>query len=61
MCAIEVTLHSLEWQDIAQSEQEVLKRALQAVSHVQEWLAASTLCDLLRDPGAGRGARNDAR
>jgi hypothetical protein len=53
LCAIEVTLHSLELQDLLPSQQEVLKRALQAVSCVQEWLAASVLRALVCQPREG--------
>ncbi|MGC3980074.1 MAG: hypothetical protein QM808_02310 [Steroidobacteraceae bacterium] len=49
LCAIEVTLHSFELQDMAPAEQEVLKRALQAVSCAQEWLAARALRGLVKD------------
>lgn len=49
LCAIEVTLHSFELHDMAPAEQEVLKRALQAVSGVQEWLAGSGLRGLLKE------------
>lgn len=38
ICLVEVTLHSLEWQEIASPEQEVLKRALKAIWVVHDWL-----------------------
>ncbi len=38
ICLVEVALHSLEWQEIASPEQEVLKRALKAIWVVHDWL-----------------------
>lgn len=38
ICLVEVTLHSLEWQEIASPEQEVLKRALKAIWVVHDWI-----------------------
>ena len=37
-CLVEVTLHSLESQEIACPEQEVLKRALRAIWSVYDWI-----------------------
>lgn len=38
ICLVEVTLHSLESQEIASPEQEVLKRALKAIWIVHDWI-----------------------
>ena len=38
ICLVEVTLHSLEWQEIAFPEQEVLKRALKSIWSVHDWI-----------------------
>ncbi len=38
ICLVEVTLHSLEFQEIASPEQEVLKRALKAMWSVHDWI-----------------------
>lgn len=38
ICLVEVTLHSLESQEIASPEQEVLKRALKALWVVHDWI-----------------------
>lgn len=38
ICLAEVTLHSLESQEIASPEQEVLKRALKAIWIVHDWI-----------------------
>ena len=38
ICLVEVTLHSLEFQEIASPEQEVLKRALKAIWFVHDWI-----------------------
>ena len=38
ICLVEVTLHSLEFQEIASPEQEVLKRALKAIWSVHDWI-----------------------
>lgn len=38
ICLVEVTLHSLESQEIASPEQEVLKRALKAIWVVHDWI-----------------------
>ena len=38
ICLVEVTLHSLEWQEIASPEQEVLKRALKSIWAVHDWI-----------------------
>lgn len=38
ICLVEVTLHSLESQEIASPEQEVLKRALKANWVVHDWI-----------------------
>lgn len=38
ICLVEVTLHSLESQEIASPEQEVLKRALKAIWSVHDWI-----------------------
>ena len=43
---IEVTLRSLESQDIAPSEQEVLRHALKAISTVRSWLGELRLSHL---------------
>jgi hypothetical protein len=46
ICLVEVTLHSLKSQEIASTEQEVLKRALKTIWRVHDWLGALTLNDL---------------
>jgi hypothetical protein len=38
LCLVEVAMHSLEWQEIAFPEQEVLKRALKSIWSVHEWI-----------------------
>lgn len=38
ICLVEVTLHSLESQEIASPEQEALKRALKAIWIVHDWI-----------------------
>lgn len=38
ICLVEVTMHSLESQEIATPEQEVLKRALKAIWSVHDWI-----------------------
>lgn len=38
ICLVEVTLHSLESQEIASSEQEVLRRALKSIWSVHDWI-----------------------
>ena len=38
LCLVEVAVHSLEWQEIAFPEQEVLKRALKSIWSVHEWI-----------------------
>jgi len=38
ICFVEVTQHSLESQEIAWPEQEVLKRALRAIWSVHDWI-----------------------
>ena len=46
ICLVEVTLHSLESQEVAFSEQEVLKRALKAIWFVHDWIDSLKLDDL---------------
>lgn len=46
ICLVEVTLHSLEWQEIASPEQEVLKRALKAIWTVHDWIDDLAFKDL---------------
>jgi hypothetical protein len=46
VCLVEVTLHSLMSQEIASPEQEVLKRALKTIWHVQNWMGGLRLNDL---------------
>jgi hypothetical protein len=38
ICLVEVTLHSLESQEIASPEQEVLRRALKSIWSVHDWI-----------------------
>lgn len=38
ICLVEVTLHSLEWQEIAFPEQEVLRRALKCIWSAHDWI-----------------------
>lgn len=38
LCLVEVATHSLEWQEIAFPEQEVLKRALKSIWSVHDWI-----------------------
>jgi hypothetical protein len=42
ICLVEVTMHSLESQEIAHPEQEVLKRALKVIWCVHDWIDEST-------------------
>lgn len=46
ICLVEVTLHSLESQEIASPEQEVLKRALKAIWIVHDWIDGLTPNDV---------------
>jgi hypothetical protein len=48
ICLVEVTLHSLESQEIATPEQEVLKRALKTIWCVHDWMGELRLNDLAR-------------
>lgn len=45
---VKVTLHSLERQEIASPEQEVLKRALKALQYVDDWISKLRVFDLAR-------------
>lgn len=47
ICLVEVTLHSLESQEIATPEQEVLKRALKAIWCVHDLLDSLKLDDII--------------
>lgn len=47
ICLVEVTLHSLESQEIATPEQEVLKRALKAIWCVHDWIDELRLDDII--------------
>jgi hypothetical protein len=38
LCLVEVAMRSLEWQEIAFPEQEVLKRALKSIWSVHDWI-----------------------
>jgi hypothetical protein len=38
ICLVEVTLHSLESQEVASPEQEVLRRALKSIWSVHDWI-----------------------
>lgn len=49
ICLVEVTLHSLESQEIASPEQEVLKRALKALWVVHDWIDDLTFKDSERE------------
>lgn len=53
ICLVEVTLHSMESQEIASPEQEVLRRALKAIWSVHDWIYELPPNDLNRD-GANR-------
>jgi hypothetical protein len=53
ICLVEVTLNSLESQEVAAPEQEVLKRALKTLWIVQTWMGGLRLKDLARG-GAGQ-------
>lgn len=55
ICLVEVTLHSLEFQEIASPEQEVLKRALKAIWSVHDWID-----ELATDRPDGEGAYGEA-
>jgi hypothetical protein len=46
ICLVEVTLHSLESQEIGSPEQEVLRRALKAIWCVHDWVYELTPDDL---------------
>jgi hypothetical protein len=52
ICLVEVAMHSLESQEIAFPEQEVLKRALKAIWLVHDWINELRLDD---DEEANRG------
>lgn len=56
ICLVEVTLHSLESQEIATPEQEVLKRALKAIWCVHDWMDDLSL----DDPARGSAGRKEA-
>lgn len=56
ICLVEVTLHSLESQEIGSQEQEVLRRALKAIWCVHDWLYKLPP----GDPGAAGPERKDA-
>lgn len=51
ICLVEVTLHSLESQEIGFPEQEVLKRALKSIWSVHDWID-----ELKTDDTAGESA-----
>lgn len=55
ICLVEVTLHSLESQEIGSPEQEVLRRALKAIWYVHDWVYELTPDDL----GASGSDRED--
>jgi len=38
ICLVEVSMHSLELQELGSSEQEVLRRALKAIWFVHDWI-----------------------
>jgi hypothetical protein len=38
ICLVEVSMHSLELQELASPEQEVLRRALKAIWFVHDWI-----------------------
>lgn len=46
ICLVEVTLHSLESQEIGSPEQEVLRRALKSIWCVHDWVYELTPGDL---------------
>jgi len=45
ICLVEVTMHSLESREIGHPEQEVLKRALNVIWSVHDWIDESTSGD----------------
>jgi hypothetical protein len=53
ICLVEVTVHSLDAQEVACPEQEVLKRALKAIWFVHAWIAEQLPADLT-DEGTDR-------
>lgn len=55
ICLVEVTLHSLEWQEIASPEQEVLKRALKAIWVVHDWIDDLAFKELKSEDAAQEG------
>ena len=55
ICLVEVTLHSLESQEIASPEQEVLKRALKAIWSVHDWIYELSPDDLDDEDADGGG------
>ena len=46
ICLLEVVMHSLESQEIASPEQEVLKRGLKAIWLVHDWIYELTPSDI---------------
>lgn len=50
LCLVEVAMHSLEWQEIAFPEQEVLKRALRSIWSVHDWINELRPNDLDHEP-----------
>nr|WP_298724310.1 hypothetical protein [uncultured Steroidobacter sp.] len=54
ICLVEVTLHSLESQEIAFPEQEVLRRALKSIWSVHDWID-----ELKPDDTAGESAERE--
>jgi hypothetical protein len=56
ICLVEVTLHSLESQEIAFPEQEVLRRALKSIWSAHDWID-----ELKPDDTAGESADREAK
>lgn len=56
ICLVEVTLHSLEFQEIATPEQEVLKRALKMIWRVHDWLDDLSVDDPTHATAGSKGA-----
>lgn len=50
-------MHSLEWQELASPEQEVLRRALKAIWFVHDWIDELRSNDLNGDEAEGEGER----
>lgn len=55
ICLVEVTLHSLESQEIAFPEQEVLRRALKSIWSTHDWIDELKPADTAGESADGEG------